>query len=255
MEIVVNAIINKMFKNVLIENDMKVTREGTTYGYYTHVDRNTKDKFGICVDSCITSGRKIMLGENNSSDSENTYANAISFIYECLYSLFMGELNDRVNKELKCNDVNDIYRILENHMDKLCSYIYCYTRNKFRELLRAKSNPDFYKEGDKFQKNNYLYINDNTNHYEYEIEDNSEENITGDKTEYIIEEYFNKEYLTDNQLQFISDYIKYGVSNNGSILDYDNNVLYTKQAVYKYKKRIRIKLEGLPDFINDMKDN
>lgn len=199
--------------------------------------------------NCKKRGGTIMLGETNASDYENTQAQTIEFIYTALKEIFEGKRNNKLNKELQINSIQDIHKILNDRMllDQLCRYIYVEVTYKFKTHIQ-KANPDYYVDYQnntkKFKPINYLYLDDtnedNVSNYELTPIDEIIP-TTGNLSSYILREYYDS--LTNIQKIWVEAVLEYGLAHDGAVYDLDNNLLYTPQQCYQFKKTIKKRLD------------
>lgn len=240
----------------------------TSLGYYISLDDLSKKQFDSMHPfyrlhyNCNKKISKIFLGDTNASDYENSKAEIRLYLFEALKIVFYGEKNDKLEKSLQINSLDDIKSIIksQNKSKRLCNYIVTIVENKARKRSEQKDNPDFYYDSTK-QKYEAIYYNylDNTDYMtkdevgrdvinktwidlDKKSEIISEENKTGEFTTYIFENYINSEVLTKFQLKFVSTFLMYETNSDGAIYDNENNQLYTKQHVYKMKQEIKKRL-------------
>lgn len=243
-------------------------KKRTSLGYYISLDDLSKKQFDSMHSfyrlhyNCNKKISKIFLGDTNSSDYESNQAEIRLYLYEALRMVFYGENNDKLEKSLQINSLDDIKSIIksQNKSKKLCNYIITIVENNAKYKSKQKDNPDFYYNHStkKYESIYYNYLS-NT---DYETEDErgmkvinktwleldeksnimSEENKTGEFATYIFENFMNSEVLTDSQCRFVSTFLMYEISSDGAIYDDENNQLYSKQHVYKMKKEIKKRL-------------
>ena len=253
----IEEVIEAIFKEGLNDNESKVLRNGRSnqecFGYYVELERKSKEEIKKLKPiqklfyTCKKLGNKRLLGENNSSDSENTFAQMLEFMFISLKDIFNGKRNESLDDDLKIYNVDDINRILNDYdlSHKLCGYIYREIDNRFRTYSINGGNPDFYYYQNKYNAVDYLYLDEENengvNNYN-QIELEKFESKTGELTKYILTTYW--DCLTNAQQVWCNSIIKFGLQPDGSVVDLDNHkVLYTKQSTYKYKKNIRKRLE------------
>lgn len=240
----------------------------TSLGYYIDLPDLSKKKFDEMHSmyrlhyNCKKKISKIFLGDTNLNDYESNKAEIRLYLFEALKMVFNGEKNDRLEKSLQINSLDDIKRIIKskNKSKKLCNYIITIVENKARNKSQQMDNPDFYynKSTKKYSAIYYNYL-DNTS-YEYEDERGrkqinktwleldeksnimAEENKIGEFTTYIFENYINDEVLTESQMRFIRTFLVYETRSDGAIYNDENVQLYSRQHVYKMKKEIKKRL-------------
>ena len=250
----IDEIIETIFNKCLSVNYIKKDRDcEQVEGYYVTFNNkeaapNVKMLRQLFM-NCKKRGGTIMLGETNATDYENTQAQTLEFIYTALKEIFEGKRNDKLNKEMRIHNIADIHRILNDRMllNQLCRYIYVEVSNKFKTHIQ-KANPDFYVEyeGDtkKFKPINYLYLDDtnenNVSNYELTPIDEIIP-VTGNLSSYILREYYDS--LTNIQKIWVEAVLEYGVAHDGAIYDLDNNLLYTPQQNYQFKRTIKNRLQ------------
>lgn len=250
----IDEIIETIFNKCLSVNYMKKDRDcEQVEGYYVTFNNkeaapNVKMLRQLFM-NCKKRGGTIMLGETNATDYENTQAQTLEFIYTALKEIFEGKRNDKLNKEMRIHNIADIHRILNDRMllNQLCRYIYVEVSNKFKTHIQ-KANPDFYVEyeGDtkKFKPINYLYLDDtnenNVSNYELTPIDEIIP-VTGNLSSYILREYYDS--LTNIQKIWVEAVLEYGVAHDGAVYDLDNNLLYTPQQNYQFKRTIKNRLQ------------
>ena len=250
----IDEIIETIFNKCLSVNYIKKDRDcEQVEGYYVTFNNkeaapNVKMLRQLFM-NCKKRGGTIMLGETNATDYENTQAQTLEFIYTALKEIFEGKRNDKLNKEMRIHNIADIHRILNDRMllNQLCRYIYVEVSNKFKTHIQ-KANPDFYVEyeGDtkKFKPINYLYLDDtnenNVSNYELTPIDEIIP-VTGNLSSYILREYYDS--LTNIQKIWVEAVLEYGVAHDGAVYDLDNNLLYTPQQNYQFKRTIKNRLQ------------
>lgn len=250
----IDEIIETIFNKCLSVNYIKKDRDcEQVEGYYVTFNNkeaapNVKMLRQLFM-NCKKRGGTIMLGETNATDYENTQAQTLEFIYTALKEIFEGKRNDKLNKEMRIHNIADIHRILNDRMllNQLCRYIYVEVSNKFKTHIQ-KANPDFYVEyeGDtkKFKPINYLYLDDTNENKvsNYELTPIDEIiPVTGNLSSYILREYYDS--LTNIQKIWVEAVLEYGVAHDGAVYDLDNNLLYTPQQNYQFKRTIKNRLE------------
>ena len=250
----IDEIIETIFNKCLSINYIKKDRDcEQVEGYYVTFNNkeaapNVKMLRQLFM-NCKKRGGTIMLGETNATDYENTQAQTLEFIYTALKEIFEGKRNDKLNKEMRIHNIADIHRILNDRMllNQLCRYIYVEVSNKFKTHIQ-KANPDFYVEyeGDtkKFKPINYLYLDDTNENKvsNYELTPIDEIiPVTGNLSSYILREYYDS--LTNIQKIWVEAVLEYGVAHDGAVYDLDNNLLYTPQQNYQFKRTIKNRLQ------------
>ena len=250
----IDEIIETIFNKCLSVNYIKKDRDcEQVEGYYVTFNNkeaapNVKMLRQLFM-NCKKRGGTIMLGETNATDYENTQAQTLEFIYTALKEIFEGKRNDKLNKEMRIHNIADIHRILNDRMllNQLCRYIYVEVSNKFKTHIQ-KANPDFYVEyeGDtkKFKPINYLYLDDTNENKvsNYELTPIDEIiPVTGNLSSYILREYYDS--LTNIQKIWVEAVLEYGVAHDGAVYDLDNNLLYTPQQNYQFKRTIKNRLQ------------
>lgn len=240
----------------------------TSLGYYIDLPDLSKKKFDEMHSmyrlhyNCKKKISKIFCGDTNLNDYESNKAEVRLYLFEALKMVFNGEKNDKLEKSLQINSLDDIKTIIKskNKSKKLCNYIITIVENKARKKSQQIDNPDFYynKSTKKYESIYYNYL-DNTN---YETEDErgrkvinktwleldeknkiiSEENKTGEFATYIFSSYINDEVLTESQMRFVRTFLMYETRSDGAIYNDENVQLYSRQHVYKMKKEIKKRL-------------
>lgn len=247
----IDEIISCIFEVAYNEKYMQVNDKQIILGYYIelkNLNPNNFEKLHPFYKLPFVSeskAKKIILGSTNDSDSENRLAEVRSILCSVLFSVFNGCNNDKLEKELRINSVDDLKRIIENDRlsKKMYKYIIQYVDLKLRSYTHLTSNPDYYFSNNKYEKIEYEYL-DNDSEDKETIQLVYEENDyrTGDMTNYIIDTYF--EYLTNKQKLFVQKAIEYGILNQ-QISDHDNNIIYTKDDIKQYKRNIKKRIEGM----------
>ena len=97
------------------------------------------------------------------------------------------------------------------------------------------------------KKYEYKYMN-NVNIDDYELCTNTEAVKKNKLAQYIFATYMNEAYLTPHQLKYIHTVTHNYIDEHGNVCDIGtNDILYTKQASYKHKTGIYLKLNSLID--------
>lgn len=99
------------------------------------------------------------------------------------------------------------------------------------------------------KKYEYKYMN-NVNVDDYELCDNTDEEIAINESlaKYIFNRYMNEAYLTPHQLKYVHTVTHNYIDEHGNVCDIGtNDILYTKQASYKHRTGIYLKLNSLID--------
>lgn len=188
--------------------------------------------------------KKIIIGDNVSSDYENRLQESRYILFEVLDQVFNGDENDKLEEELRICSIEDLQDIISSDSlsKRLCNYILQYTEVSLRKYSQQKSNPDYYYYNSEYLSVNYEYVDaDNYSsldkiEYCEELEKN-----TGDMTKYIWGKYF--KYLTTKQKIFVKNYLLYETCSDGAMRNHNNEVLYSKQSVNAYKNGIRKLIE------------
>ena len=97
------------------------------------------------------------------------------------------------------------------------------------------------------KKYQYRYMN-NVNIDDYELCTNTEAVKKNKLAQYIFATYMNEAYLTPHQLKYIHTVTHNYIDEHGNVCDIGtNDILYTKQASYKHRTGIYLKLNSLID--------
>lgn len=97
------------------------------------------------------------------------------------------------------------------------------------------------------KKYEYRYMN-NVNIDDYELCINTEAVKKNKLAQYIFATYMNEAYLTPHQLKYIHTVTHNYIDEHGNVCDIGtNDILYTKQASYKHRTGIYLKLNSLID--------
>ena len=97
------------------------------------------------------------------------------------------------------------------------------------------------------KKYEYRYMN-NVNIDDYELCTNTEAVKKNKLAQYIFATYMNEAYLTPHQLKYIHTVTHNYIDEHGNVCDIGtNDILYTKQASYKHRTGIYLKLNSLID--------
>ena len=255
----VEEIIGKIFEQALDVSYQQSTREGDTYGYYLSLCKIPVDKISGLPQlirlfyNAQSKGNKRMLGNTCSSDRENTFAEALSYIYECLYNVFYG-LQERVGERLRCNTLEDVKDLLNDDkaVRELCSYCIVYVDRRFMSYCKTGANADYYYESksNSHKRIDYVYLDDDMtderSRYE-SLEDFTDKIFeTGEITTYILDNYLGK--LTSKEQLFCQCWLTFGQRKSGEILDLEERLLYSRQDSYKYRKQIKNKLLKLMQY-------
>lgn len=97
------------------------------------------------------------------------------------------------------------------------------------------------------KKYEYKYMN-NVNIDDYELCINTEAVKKNKLAQYIFATYMNEAYLTPHQLKYIHTVTHNYIDEHGNVCDIGtNDILYTKQASYKHRTGIYLKLNSLID--------
>lgn len=97
------------------------------------------------------------------------------------------------------------------------------------------------------KKYEYRYMN-NVNIDDYELFTNTEAVKKNKLAQYIFATYMNEAYLTPHQLKYIHTVTHNYIDEHGNVCDIGtNDILYTKQASYKHRTGIYLKLNSLID--------
>ena len=255
----VEEIINNIFMEVLTVKTFKKPRGGEDlYGFYAELpSRNGKDVMDLeliqrLFYNCKSLANQKVMGLNNACDSENTFAQMLEYMFIILNDYFNGKYNEQVNlEELQVYDVDDIYRIFndEELLDCFCKFVYGVMNNKFRDYVKT-GNPDFYYNttNQEFQSINYLYLDAQVDEEYSNLHDiiskEEFEKHTGNLTTYIFSNYWNN--MTKAQQQWCNAVIDFGIQSDGSVWNLDTNeLLYSPQQCYQFKKQIKKRLEKL----------
>ena len=246
----VNEIITVIFEYALEVKTERVLDGEELHGYYLSLKSipnnqvrtlpQLKRLFYNAKSKC-----KMLYGETNGCDGENTWAEVLSYVYEGLDMVFSGKANDKVSRLLQCYNINDVHKLLNNEVavKELCSYVITFVHRKMQTLMKSKGNPDFSYDttNNEYHKINYIYLDNDEENYDIAV-DVTDEHM-GELTEYIMTHYF--DYLTNKQQLYCKCLMEFGKRKDGSIQDLNNNVLYTKQESYGYRKNISNKLMKL----------
>lgn len=246
---------------------LAASREKIT-GFYIHLPFISNEKmdnlhtFFRMFYTAEKESKKIMLGDTNALDIENTLQDARLYIYECLHKLLDSKLNDKLENDLKINNLNDFRIILldSSLSRKLSNYIITYVKFSILNIARSGSNPDFecvwdnhqkkwiFKkinklyldkpEADNSARDNYAKVKDKKNKDQIELiaQEEDEDNSTT-FIQYVVSNYIQKGALTTKQYEFWNDALR---------LELDSNELkeiYTKQQIHQFKKQILKRLE------------
>lgn len=246
---------------------LAVSREKIT-GFYIHLPFIANEKmdnlhtFFRMFYTAEKESKKIMLGDTNALDIENTLQDARLYICECLHKLLDSKLNDKLENDLKINNLNDFRIILldSSLSRKLSNYIITYVKFSILNIARSDSNPDFECLWDNYQKkwifrkinklyldkpeadnsarDNYAKVKDKKNKDQIElIAQEYEENNSTTFIQYVVSNYIQKGALTTKQYEFWNDALR---------LELDSKELkeiYTKQQIHQFKKQILKRLE------------
>ncbi len=248
----VEEIIAKIFEQALDINYQRSSREGDTYGYYLSLGSVPSERINGLPQlirlfyNAQSKGNKRMLGSTCSTDRENTFGEALSYIYECLHNVFNGNLS-RLGDKLKCSSIEDVKTLLSDDkaVRELCSYCIVYVDRRFMSYCKTGANPDYYYETreNSYRRINYLYLDESgdeeCNRYEF-LEQVLFEEETGEITTYILENYMNR--LTSKEQLFCQCWLTFGQRKSGDIKDLEERVLYSRQDSYKYRKQIKNKV-------------
>ncbi len=248
----VEEIIGKIFKQALDESYQRSSREGDTYGYYLSLKSVPAEKVSGLPQlirlfyNAQSKGNKRMLGGTCSTDRENTFGEALSYIYECLYNVFNGNL-ERLGERLICKSIDDVKALLgdDKAVRELCSYCIVYVDRRFMSYCKTGANPDYYyetREGT-HKRIDYFYLDDTRaeEHNRYELlERELFEQETGEVTEFILDNYMTR--LTSKEQLFCQCWLTFGQRKSGDVKDLEERVLYSRQDSYKYRKQIKNKV-------------
>ena len=248
----IEEIISKIFEQALDISYQRNSREGDTYGYYLSLKSVPSEKINGLPQlirlfyNAQSKGNKRMLGSTCTTDRENTFGEALSYIYECLYNVFNGNL-ERLGERLICKSINDVKALLndEKAVKELCSYCIVYVDRRFMSYCKTGANPDYYYETKEnaHKRIDYFYLDDSKGEEQsrYDIlEESIFESETGEITEYILDNYMNK--LTSKEQLFCQCWLTFGQRRSGDIRDLEERVLYSRQDSYKYRKQIKNKV-------------
>ena len=245
-------IISKIFEQALDISYQRNSREGDTYGYYLSLKSVPSEQINGLPQlirlfyNAQSKGNKRMLGGTCSTDRENTFGEALSYIYECLYNVFSGNL-ERLGERLICKSLDDVKALLNDDkaVRELCSYCIVYVDRRFMSYCKTGANPDYYYEAkdNAHKRIDYFYLDDmgDSEHNRYELLEESlfvEE--TGEITEYILDNYMGR--LTSKEQLFCQCWLTFGQRKSGDIRDLEERVLYSRQDSYKYRKQIKNKI-------------
>ena len=243
----IDSIIRQLYKDCLIISESKKERNAEMiYGHYISLNtkelEGTKEIFRRLFINCNKCGRRVMLGESNASDVENILGMTLEFIYVALKEVFTGARNEKLNKALQVNSIEDINNILEDKYlaTQLSKYIFVEVQNKFKAHIQV-GNPDFeiYSEDGvrKFKPIKKVYISENK---EEILVSEEEKARTGSLTNHIFTQY--REKLTKKQQQWVDTVLEYGFGKDGATYNHQNELIYSKQLNNEYIKTIRERL-------------
>lgn len=259
----INGVINKESKKEIIDEIfMQVYNCKTTYIH----NKREVDGFNINLPALSYSKRnelhplfnvfynledkskKIMLGDVNTLDVENTLQNIRLFIVEYLNELLDGKFNEKLEVDLRIRNLND-FRILlldKNLSKKIAGHMFNCVVFKIRHIAESNANPDFAYIWDKidkkmvYEKINKEYIDkkdENGDTLEIADEVIEEDNSTT-FIQYVIENYIHKGALTNKQQQFWNNCLQYGDKHKNLKHVYKN-----ESEIRQYKRQILKRLE------------
>ncbi len=248
----IEEIIGKIFEQALEISYQHNLKEGDTYGYYLSLRSVPPEKINRLPQlirlfyNAQSKGNKRMLGSTCSTDRENTFGEALSYIYECLYNVFNGNL-ERLGERLICKSIDDVKALLNDDkaVRELCSYCIVYVDRRFMSYCKTGANPDYYYEtkSNTHKRIDYFYL-DNVEdgvHNKYEsLEEKMFTEETGEITEYILDNYMHR--LTSKEQLFCQCWLTFGQRKSGDIKDLEERMLYSRQDSYKYRKQIKNKV-------------
>lgn len=245
-----NNIINNIINECTLVKEQ--TKEGC-YGCYLRIKtnelHNEYEPFRKTLLTCFKAGRQILRGE--SYEIEDIMQYTLQFYTEALTDVFNGEHNNKLETELHINTNDDIIRIInsEQLVNQLLSYLYTIVVNKLRSHVNT-DHPDYivtYEDGKrKFNPLDKISIDAelNTNEKATTLHDilaaNDFTPSTGELTKYILSTYYS--VLTKKQQQWVDTVLQHGFAKDGSTYDYNNNLLYTVDQNYQYRKSIEKRL-------------
>lgn len=254
----VEEIINTIFEDTLTIRDFKKPRGfKESYGYYVELQHRSNeqirnlDLIQKLFYSCNKLAFNRIQGINSETDSENTFAQMLEYLFISFNAVFNGERNDKLSEQLQIYNVDDIHRILNDEilLDSLCAFIYREVDNRFKQLVYSKENADFYydRTENKLEGIGYVFLDkenvDGKNNYDL-IEKEEVDFRTGDLSKYLFNTYM--EHLTKKQQQWCQAVILYDIQDDGSIINLDTNeILYTREQCKQFKTYIRKRIQKL----------
>jgi hypothetical protein len=252
---IINHYITQIFENGLKITYDKYSDGETLQGYYlmpkyneNNLDYNqlTQMKQLERIFVNLKAKARKMYGNTNKADFENQWAEALAYLTEALINVFSGTA--KVEEALQVESADDIIRIIstEKLASKLCRYCITYVDLKFKTLMKSKGNPDYYRTSKGYEPISYYYLDDTnddglTSYEELDLQEQAHNAYeTGPLTDYILESYV--DLLTHKQQLFCQCFIWFGKDKQGHISTEDGIILYNKQEVIGYNKKIKGKI-------------